>query len=91
MCIINILYLVMWGPFFAVNVFSALGWYMPSYGMMEIVLWMGYSNSGLNFLFWMIYPDLRQAVCDLFTCKCCRKDNYHADQGMFITDYTRVH
>ena len=72
MCIANSFYLLMWFPFFLLNILIAFGLYKDiSVFSLEFCVWLGYANSGLNPLLWMIYPDIRKAFKECCCC-CCR-------------------
>ena len=74
MCVANSFYLIMWLPFFLVNALIALGLYrgISSFAM-EFCLWLGYANSGLNPLIWLLYPDVRKAMKHAICCCCGRR------------------
>ena len=73
-CVANSFYLIMWLPFFLVNALIALGLYrgISSFAM-EFCIWLGYANSGLNPLIWMLYPDVRKAMKHAICCCCSRR------------------
>ena len=77
MCVANCFYLIMWLPFFLLNALIALELYkgISSFAM-EFCLWLGYANSGLNPLIWMLYPDVRKAMKRTVCCCCIRRSRY---------------
>ena len=77
MCLANAFYLLMWFPFYLLNILIVFGLYKDtSVFALEFCIWLGYANSGLNPLIWMIYPDIRKGFQGVLVLLLCRQRSF---------------
>ncbi|XP_071082396.1 beta-4C adrenergic receptor-like [Haliotis cracherodii] len=70
-CIVSVVFTVMWAPFFVVSLLMAVGEYKPPRAIITLTIWMGYCNSGVNPLLWLVFPQVREGFRALLCC--CRR------------------
>ena len=75
LCLISVVFIVMWAPFFVFLFLISLSRdYMPPKQLLSFAIWLGYTNSAVNPVLWMVYPQVRDVYRRLLCC-CRRKKN----------------
>ena len=70
LCVANSVYLIMWFPFFFINILSSANVYHAlSPKAFDIAIWLAYANAGVNPLVWLVYPDIRKAFFNVLRCR----------------------
>ena len=68
-CLVNSAFIIMWAPFYTMNIVAPLCEYNCVGIWWQIFIWIGYSNSAINPLLWVLYKDIRERLKALICCK----------------------
>ncbi|CAH1797106.1 unnamed protein product [Owenia fusiformis] len=101
MLIVNLVYLVMWCPYFSLLVILGLSdgcsEACPDPLLFHVMYWIGYSNAGINPILWLMFGDVRQCVKRVLCCKSCKKNDSRTELVManspksaMLNDYTAM-
>ncbi|XP_041378131.1 5-hydroxytryptamine receptor-like [Gigantopelta aegis] len=78
LCLISVVFIVMWAPFFVFLFLISLSKdYMPPKALLSFAIWLGYANSAVNPVLWLVYPLVRDVYRRLLCC--CRNEKKNAD------------